>query len=95
MVTVDLFRLSRHDHMVGHVRILRERNGQFHAVISYCDVDRPLAGKEKDGTRSHRLLANSRKRVIEAALSWADLKFGIGCLLLPLRYNLPPQAATA
>lgn len=90
MVTVDLFRLTRHDHMVGHVRILREHSGQFHAIISYSDFTRPTiaTGKDKDGTTSHRLLANSRKQAIEAALGWADSKFGSNCLLLPLRNNL-------
>jgi len=88
VVTVDLFRLSRHDHMVGHVRILRERSDQFHAIISFRDPDQPLAGKDKDGTTSHRLLARSRKQAIEGALGWADAKFGRNCLLLPLRNNL-------
>lgn len=88
MVTTDLFRLSRHDHMVGHVRILREQSGQFHAIISYRDFDQPLLSNDRDGTTSHRLLANSRKHAIEAALGWADSTFGSNCLLLPLRNNL-------
>ncbi len=84
MVTVDLFRLSRHDHMMGHVRILREKSsGQFHAIISYRDAESPF----EDGTTSHRLRANSQKQAIEAALEWADAKFGGACLLLPLRHN--------
>ena len=88
MVTVDLFRLSRHDHMVGHVRILRESSDQFHAIISYRDSTEPANGHDRDDTTSHRLLATSRKQAIAAALGWADSKFGGNCLLLPLRNNL-------
>lgn len=94
MVTVDLFRLSRHDHMVGHVRILRERSGRFHAVISYCD-DQAYPDSDTDRTTSHRLLADSRKQAIEAALGWADIKFGNSCYLLPLRNNQWRRTATA
>ena len=88
MVTVDLFRLSRHGTMIGHVRILRERNDRFLAIISYRESGQLPPSDLTDSTVSHRLLASSRDKAIEAALSWADSKFGNSCHLLPLRSNL-------
>lgn len=82
MVTVDLFRLSKHDQMVGHVRILREHAGRFHAIISYRDSSRK---GDSDTTTSHRLQANSRDQAIAQVLSWADGHFGYRCALLPLK----------
>ncbi len=88
MVTVDLFRLSRHNSMIGHVRILRERNDRFLAIISYRESDQLPTNDNADSTVSHRLLASSRDKAIEAALGWADSKFGNSCHLLPLRSNV-------
>ena len=84
MVTVDLFRLSKHDQMVGHVRILREQAGRFHAIVSYRDRDRP---GDLDTTTSHRLQADSRDETIAQVLNWADGHFGCHCALLPLKQS--------
>lgn len=84
MVTVDLFRLSKHDQMVGHVRILREHAGRFHAIISYRDTSRQ---GDSDTTTSHRLHADSRDQAIARVLNWADDYFGYHCALLPLKQS--------
>lgn len=88
MVTVDLFRLSKHDQMVGHVRILREQAGRFHAIISYRNRDRADSRQgDSDTTSSHRLQADSRDQAIARVLSWADDHFGYRCALLPLKQS--------
>ncbi|MBB3047867.1 hypothetical protein FHR99_002133 [Litorivivens lipolytica] len=79
MVTVDLFRLSRSDLSLGHVRILREHNRLFHAVVSYRNTE------EQEDTQSYRLVADTRNHAIMSVLSWANKEFGGHCVLLPLR----------
>ncbi len=79
MVTVDLFRLARNDHVLGHVRILREHNRSFHAVVSYRDAE------ERRDTQSYRLIADTRNHAIMSVLNWANSEFGGHCSLLPLK----------